>query len=86
MPRARGSPSADQEHSRGKVRTPRGGDGSIIIGGFGLRAGIRSGPIIEAERCMKVRDVTKRITADGWYYVKSRGDHHHFKYPAKPGR
>ena len=43
-------------------------------------------PITEAERCMKVRDVTKRITADGWYYVKSRGDHHHFKHPAKPGK
>ena len=35
---------------------------------------------------MKVRDVTKRITDDGWYYVKSRGDHHQFKHPAKPGK
>ena len=35
---------------------------------------------------MKVRDVTKRIGADGWYYVKSRGDHHQFKHSTKPGK
>ena len=35
---------------------------------------------------MKVRDVTKRIRADGWYYVGSRGDHHQFKHPSKPGK
>ena len=35
---------------------------------------------------MKVRDVTKRIRADGWYYVGSRGDHHQFKHPSKPGQ
>ena len=35
---------------------------------------------------MKVRDVTKRIRADGWRYVKSRGGHHQFRHPTKPGK
>ena len=35
---------------------------------------------------MKVRDVTKRIRADGWYYIKNRGDHHQFRHPTKPGK
>ncbi|MBJ2252803.1 type II toxin-antitoxin system HicA family toxin [Pseudomonas shahriarae] len=25
------------------------------------------------------------IVADGWYLVRVRGSHHHFKHPAKPG-
>lgn len=34
---------------------------------------------------MKVRDVIKRIEADGWVYARTRGDHHHFVHPTKPG-
>ena len=34
----------------------------------------------------KVRDVIKRIEADGWYLVKMRGSHRQFKHPTKPGR
>lgn len=36
--------------------------------------------------CMKVKDVIKMLRADGWYLVKTRGDHHQFKHPTKPGR
>ena len=35
---------------------------------------------------MKVRDITKRLKADGWYYVKSRGDHHQYRHLTKPGK
>jgi len=26
-----------------------------------------------------------QIVADGWYLVRVRGSHHHFKHPSKPG-
>ncbi|SFB46178.1 type II toxin-antitoxin system HicA family toxin [Azotobacter beijerinckii] len=35
---------------------------------------------------MRSREVIKRIEADGWYWVATKGDHHQFKHPAKPGR
>jgi predicted RNA binding protein YcfA (HicA-like mRNA interferase family) len=35
---------------------------------------------------MKVREVIKRLEADGWYRVKSKGGHRQFKHPTKPGR
>ena len=35
---------------------------------------------------MKVRDVIKRIEADGWYHVYTRGDHRQYKHPTKPGK
>lgn len=34
---------------------------------------------------MKVRDVIKRIEADGWYLVRIRGDHRHYKHADKKG-
>jgi predicted RNA binding protein YcfA (HicA-like mRNA interferase family) len=34
----------------------------------------------------KVRDIIKIIEADGWYYVNSTGDHHHFLHPTKKGK
>ena len=34
---------------------------------------------------MKVRDVIKRIEADGWYHVRTRGDHRQFKHIVKKG-
>jgi predicted RNA binding protein YcfA (HicA-like mRNA interferase family) len=34
---------------------------------------------------MKVRDVIRRIEEDGWYLVRMRGDHRHYKHPVKPG-
>jgi predicted RNA binding protein YcfA (HicA-like mRNA interferase family) len=35
--------------------------------------------------CVKVRDVIKRLEADGWYLARIRGDHRHFKHPTKKG-
>ena len=36
---------------------------------------------------MKVRDMLKRVRADGWQAVKGRpGDHRQFVHPIKPGR
>ena len=34
---------------------------------------------------MKVRDVIQLIQDDGWYLVRTRGSHRHFKHPRKPG-
>jgi predicted RNA binding protein YcfA (HicA-like mRNA interferase family) len=34
---------------------------------------------------VKVRDAIKRIEADGWYLVRIRGDHRHYKHPTKKG-
>ena len=33
---------------------------------------------------MKVRDVLARLEADGWYWVRTRGDHRHYRHPSKP--
>jgi predicted RNA binding protein YcfA (HicA-like mRNA interferase family) len=35
---------------------------------------------------MKVRDVIKRLEADGWYRVKAKGGHRQFKHAVKTGR
>ena len=35
---------------------------------------------------MKVRDVIKLIEADGWYRIKTEGDHRQYKHPTKRGR
>jgi predicted RNA binding protein YcfA (HicA-like mRNA interferase family) len=35
---------------------------------------------------MKVREITKRITRDGWYRIKAKGGHRQYKHPVKPGR
>lgn len=34
---------------------------------------------------MKVRDLIKRIEADGWVQARQRGSHRQFKHPTKPG-
>jgi len=34
---------------------------------------------------MRVRDVIKLIENDGWYHVRTRGSHRHYKHPSKPG-
>jgi predicted RNA binding protein YcfA (HicA-like mRNA interferase family) len=34
---------------------------------------------------MKVRAVIKLIEADGWFRVRTRGDHRQFHHPVKPG-
>lgn len=35
---------------------------------------------------MKVRQILKRLRADGWFRIKSRGGHRQFKHPTKPGK
>ncbi len=35
---------------------------------------------------MKVREAIKRLEADGWYRIPSRGGHRQFKHPIKKGR
>lgn len=35
---------------------------------------------------MKVRDVLKMLSQDGWRLVATRGSHRQFKHPAKTGR
>ncbi len=35
---------------------------------------------------MKVREVIRLIKDDGWYHVVTRGSHHQYKHPRKPGR
>jgi predicted RNA binding protein YcfA (HicA-like mRNA interferase family) len=35
---------------------------------------------------MKVQEVIKRIEADGWYLVVTRGSHRQYKHSKKPGR
>ena len=34
---------------------------------------------------MKVRNVIRRIEADGWYLLRTRGDHRQYKHPTKKG-
>ncbi|MCL5769320.1 MULTISPECIES: type II toxin-antitoxin system HicA family toxin [Acinetobacter] len=34
---------------------------------------------------MKSLDLIKMIEADGWYEVRVKGSHHHFKHPTKEG-
>ena len=34
---------------------------------------------------MKVRDLTRVLTADGWYLVRTRGSHHHYKHSVMAG-
>jgi len=35
---------------------------------------------------MKVREVIKLIEDNGWYLVRTRGDHRQYKHPTKQGR
>ena len=34
----------------------------------------------------KVREAIKIVEADGWYFVRQRGSHRHFKHPTKRGK
>ncbi|MEH1935851.1 MAG: type II toxin-antitoxin system HicA family toxin [Nostoc sp.] len=34
---------------------------------------------------MKVRQVIKRLEADGWYFDRTKDSHRQFKHPDKPG-
>jgi len=32
------------------------------------------------------REVIKILEAEGWYFVRASGSHHHFKHPTRPGK
>ena len=32
------------------------------------------------------REIINLMIADGWFLVDTRGDHHYFKHPNKPGK
>lgn len=32
------------------------------------------------------RDIIRRLEKEGWRLVRTRGSHHQFKHPSKPGR
>jgi predicted RNA binding protein YcfA (HicA-like mRNA interferase family) len=32
------------------------------------------------------RDIIKKLTADGWTHVATRGDHWQFRHDSRPGR
>jgi predicted RNA binding protein YcfA (HicA-like mRNA interferase family) len=35
---------------------------------------------------MKVRDVIRLLTDDGWVQVSQKGSHRQFRHPSKPGK
>jgi predicted RNA binding protein YcfA (HicA-like mRNA interferase family) len=35
---------------------------------------------------VKISEVLRMLSDDGWYLVVTRGSHRQFKHPAKPGR
>jgi predicted RNA binding protein YcfA (HicA-like mRNA interferase family) len=35
---------------------------------------------------MKVRDVIRRLTDDGWVKIKQKGSHRQFRHARKPGK
>jgi predicted RNA binding protein YcfA (HicA-like mRNA interferase family) len=35
---------------------------------------------------MKVSEVLRMLTDDGWYLVATKGSHRQYKHPTKPGR
>lgn len=35
---------------------------------------------------MKIRDLLKKIEAEGWFLVAQKGSHRQFKHSVKPGR
>ena len=38
-----------------------------------------------ASLTMKVRELIRLLEADGWYLARTRGSHHQYKHPTKPG-
>jgi predicted RNA binding protein YcfA (HicA-like mRNA interferase family) len=35
---------------------------------------------------MTSAEIIKRLAAEGWRHVKTRGDHYQMKHPTKPGK
>ena len=38
----------------------------------------------EAEEGVKVREVIRILSSDGWFLARQRGSHRHFRHPARP--
>jgi predicted RNA binding protein YcfA (HicA-like mRNA interferase family) len=34
---------------------------------------------------VKVRDLIRVIERDGWFWLRTKGSHHQYKHPIKPG-
>jgi predicted RNA binding protein YcfA (HicA-like mRNA interferase family)/predicted RNase H-like HicB family nuclease len=34
---------------------------------------------------MKVREILRILKEDGWFHVRTKGSHHHYRHPTKPG-
>jgi len=34
---------------------------------------------------VKVRELVRMLEEDGWFLVRTRGSHHQYKHPVKPG-
>ncbi|MET3214265.1 MULTISPECIES: type II toxin-antitoxin system HicA family toxin [Burkholderia] len=34
---------------------------------------------------MSSTELIRMLEADGWFLVRTKGSHHHFKHPTKPG-
>jgi predicted RNA binding protein YcfA (HicA-like mRNA interferase family) len=32
------------------------------------------------------KDIIRLLEADGWFFVGTTGNHHHYKHPIKPGK
>lgn len=37
-------------------------------------------------KSLSSRELIKLLESDGWVHVDTRGSHHQFKHPTKPGR
>ena len=35
---------------------------------------------------MNVKDIIRRLEAEGWFLVATRGSHRQYKHPVRPGR
>lgn len=36
-------------------------------------------------KSMNSREIIKKLEKDGWYLARTKGSHHQFKHPTKPG-
>lgn len=49
------------------------------------RSGWTKYPLVCIIHTMDSREVIRRLRADGWALVRTKGSHQQFKYPARPG-
>ncbi len=66
--------------------SPVPADHATIMKLRSLTVGLRRRYLRQPGVGVKARDVIKRLEADGWYRIPSRGGHRQFKHPTKRGR